>query len=250
MNFVRTDFLGFFAVVFAVYWALRPQRWRMLWVLAASCVFYMSWNPWFLLLIFASTSVDYLVALRLERTASPARRKWLVAFSLLVNLSILAYFKYAVFVLTTTQQVTNWLGMSLDVPALKLILPLGISFYTFEAISYIVDVHRGKIRAVRSPLDYAIYILFFPHLVAGPIVRSSDFLPQVRRPKRFSWLQLQAGIQLMILGLIKKAVIADHLAAIVDPVFEKPGAYAGSALWLAVIGYAVQIYCDFSGYSD
>lgn len=251
MNFIKSAFVGYFCVVFLVYWSIRTQRRRLLWLLAASCFFYMSWNPWFILLIFASTSVDYLVALQVERTPDPTRRRLLVLLSVAVNLSILAGFKYALFALRTTQTLCTALGIPVAMPTLDVILPLGISFYTFEAISYVVDVYRGKIAAIRSPLDYALYILFFPHLVAGPIVRSGDFVPQLGRHKRFSWLRLQAGIELFVLGLIKKAVIADHLAqAVVDPVFASPGTYGSAALWLATLGYALQIYGDFSGYSD
>jgi alginate O-acetyltransferase complex protein AlgI len=250
MNFVSAAFLGFFAVVFAVYWSLPHHRWRLLWLLGASCLFYMSWNPWFILLLFASTSTDYLVATRLEQASTGTLRRLLVLLSVCVNLGILAFFKYAVFALDTSRTVCNALGVALPVPALKVILPLGISFYTFEAISYIVDVYRGKIQAIRQPLDYALYILFFPHLVAGPIVRSGDFLPQLARKKRFSWLRLEAGVRLFVLGLVKKAVIADHVAAVIDPVFADPAGQGSLALWLATLGYAVQIYGDFSGYSD
>ncbi len=257
MEFIKPAFCGFFFLVLVVYWHLPRHRWRLLWLLGASCWFYMSWNPWFILLIFASTSIDYFVALYLERLAvrieNPSyvrKRRLLVSLSVAINLSILAFFKYTVFALDTTQSVCNALGIPLSVPTLKVILPLGISFYTFEAISYIVDVYRQKIRAVRSPLDYALYILFFPHLVAGPIVRSGDFLPQLERNKRFSWLRMQAGVQLFLLGLFKKAIIADHLAGIIDPIFKCPGNYGSVALWLATLGYAAQIYCDFSGYSD
>jgi alginate O-acetyltransferase complex protein AlgI len=133
---------------------------------------------------------------------------------------------------------------------LNLVLPLGISFYTFETISYIVDVYRGKIQPVRNPLDYALYIMFFPHLIAGPIVRPHEFLPQLQRPKRFNWDRMQLGLQFFLLGLFKKAVIADRVQAAVVPVFHDPGAYATPAVWLAVFGFAVEVYCDFSGYSD
>jgi alginate O-acetyltransferase complex protein AlgI len=250
MLFTTSNFFGFFAVAFAVYWLLGRHRWRLVWLTAASAFFYMCWNPWFILLILASTSVDYIVALRLNRVASPAGRKWLVALSVTVNLGILAGFKYAAFALETTREVTHWLGWTLPVEPIKAFLPLGISFYTFEAISYVVDVYRGKTRAVRNPLDYALYILFFPHLVAGPIVRPNDFLPQVARPKRFDWPRFQAGVQLFLLGLFKKAVIADQVALAIDPVFAEPAKFGSAALWLAVLGYAVQIYCDFSGYTD
>jgi alginate O-acetyltransferase complex protein AlgI len=250
MLFPTLEFLGFFLVVFAVYWSLPRHRWRMLWLLVSSCAFYMSWNPLLILLLFASTSVDYFVALRIGGLTAPLRRRLLLTLSVVTNLAILGYFKYTVFGLATGQSVLNAFGVALPLPVLKIILPLGISFYTFEAISYVVDVYRGKIRPIRAPLDYALYILFFPHLVAGPIVRSGDFLPQLQRRKRFSWPRLQVGIQLILLGLLKKAVIADHVAALIDPVFGNPGAYATQALWLATLGYAVQIYCDFSGYSD
>jgi len=250
MELTRPAFAGFFFLVFVVYWSLPRHRWRMLWVLAASCLFYMTWNPLFLLLLFLSTAVDYLVALRLEKTSSVAQRRLLLLLSITLNLGFLAFFKYTLFALDTTRDICNLFGIALSVPTLKFVLPLGISFYTFEAISYVVDVYRHKIRAIRAPLDYALYILFFPHLMAGPIVRAGDFLPQLGRAKRFSWLRVQAGVQLFILGLIKKAVIADHLASILDPVFAAPGCYASQALYLATLGYAVQIYCDFSGYTD
>ncbi len=250
MVFPTLQFLGFFLAVFAIYWSLPRHHWRMVWLLVSSCAFYMSWNPWLILLILLSTSVDYVVALRIQSLAAPRWRRGLLAFSIAVNLGILAYFKYTVFALQTTQVVCNWFGVALDLPLLKIVLPLGISFYTFEAISYVVDVYRGQLKAITRPLDYALYILFFPHLVAGPIVRSGDFLPQLQRLKHFSWPRLQLGVELILLGLLKKAVISDHLAIIIDPVFAHPGDYAGQALWLATLGYAVQIYCDFSGYSD
>jgi alginate O-acetyltransferase complex protein AlgI len=250
MDFTTPTFAGFFLVVFLVYWALPRHRWRLLWLLGASCAFYMSWNPWFLLLLFASTSVDYLLALRLDRAASPAGRRALVVLSVSANLGVLAFFKYTLFLLDTSGGLCNALGLPLPAATLKIVLPLGVSFYTFEAVSYVVDVYRKKIRPVRNPLDYALYILFFPHLVAGPIVRPGDFLPQLGRPRRFSWVRLEAGVRLVLRGLVKKAVIANHLAAVIDPVFARPGDYGPAALWLAAVGYAAQIYADFSGYSD
>jgi alginate O-acetyltransferase complex protein AlgI len=250
MLFPTAKFLGFFVVAFTVYWLLGRHRWRLLWLTIASAIFYMSWNPWFLLLILGSTSIDYFVALRLPHLENRRIAKWLVALSVTVNLSILGCFKYAAFALDSTSELTHWLGWSLPLPTVKAFLPLGISFYTFEAISYMVDVYRGKTQPVRNPLNYALYILFFPHLVAGPIVRPNDFLPQLSRPKRFDWPRFQAGVQLFLLGLFKKSVIADQVALAIDPVFAKPGDFSTAALWLAVLGYAVQIYCDFSGYTD
>jgi alginate O-acetyltransferase complex protein AlgI len=250
MLFPTAKFLAFFVVAFTVYWLLGRHRWRLLWLTAASAFFYMSWNPWFILLIAGSTSVDYFVAQRLPQVQSARTRKWLVALSVSVNLGILAYFKYVAFILDTSRELTHWLGWSVPIPIVKAFLPLGISFYTFEAISYVVDVYRGRTQPVRNLLDYALYILFFPHLVAGPIVRPNEFLPQIRRPKRYDWPRFQAGVQLFLLGLFKKSVIADQVGLAVDPVFKEPGAFGSAALWLAVLGYAVQIYCDFSGYTD
>jgi alginate O-acetyltransferase complex protein AlgI len=251
MLFATAKFLAFFAVAFSVYWLLGRHRWRLLWLTAASAFFYACWKWEFLFLILASTSVDYLVALKLPRLPqSSVARKWLVALSISINLGILAYFKYAAFLLATAADVTHWLGWSIPIPQVSAFLPLGISFYTFEAISYVVDVYRGKTKPVRNPLDYAVYIMFFPHLVAGPIVRPHEFLPQLERPKRFDWPRFQAGVQLFLLGLVKKIVIADQVALVIDPVFKTPGQFNSTALWLAVLGYAVQIYCDFSGYTD
>jgi alginate O-acetyltransferase complex protein AlgI len=250
MLFPTAKFLAFFAVVFTVYWLLGRHRGRMFWLTAASAFFYMSWNPWFILLIVGSTSIDYLVALKLNDVRSDRTRKSLVALSVGVNLGILAYFKYAAFALDSARDVSHWLGWSVPLPVAKAFLPLGISFYTFEAISYVVDVYRGKTAPVRNPFDYALYILFFPHLVAGPIVRANDFLPQLHRPKRFDWPRFQAGTQLFLIGMFKKVVIADQIALVIDPVFADPGKFDTLALWLAALGYAVQIYCDFSGYTD
>ncbi len=250
MLFSTANFLGFYLIAFAVYWSVGRHRARLIWLMAASAWFYMSWSPWFLLLILGSTSVDYLVALRLERVRGSSARKWLVALSVSINLGVLAYFKYVAFFLDAARGATHWLGWDVPIPIAKQFLPLGLSFYTFEAISYAVDVYRGRVRAVRNPFDYAVYILFFPHLVAGPIVRPAEFLPQLARPKRFDWARCHAGGQLFLCGLFKKIVLADNVAQCIDPVFADPGRFDSLTLWLAVLGYAVQIYGDFSGYTD
>lgn len=142
------------------------------------------------------------------------------------------------------------IGLNAHRPTLSIILPLGISFYTFETISYVVDVYKKKIPAQESLLDYAVFIMFFPHLVAGPIVRARDFLPQLVRDKRWSWTNMNIGIQLFILGLFKKVVIADRMSAVADPVFQSVGSYNSPTAWMALIAYTIQIYCDFSGYTD
>jgi alginate O-acetyltransferase complex protein AlgI len=251
MLFPTSAFLTFFAVFFPIYWLLRPHRWRMIWLLLASCAFYMSWNPWLILLILFSASTDYAAALWIESTPSERLRRSLLVGSISINLGLLGFFKYANFFLDSTGQLLGVFDVTFSRPTLQIILPLGISFYTFETISYVVDVYRGRTHAVRDPLDYAIFIMFFPHLVAGPIVRPRDFLPQLRRPKQFDWERAHLGVRMFLVGFFKKSIIADHLGElVVDPVFANPSAFGSAAVWLGVLAYAIQIYGDFSGYSD
>ena len=250
MLFHSFGFFLFFWIVFAVYWSLPQLRSRNGWLVLASCFFYGTWNPWLVSLILFTAAVDYVVARRLMTTEAPTMRRALLALSVCVTLSLLVFFKYANFLAASAVFGLNLAGAHLKSPLWDIVLPLGISFYTFETISYVVDVYRRRIPAARSILDYALYILFFPHLIAGPIVRPGFFLPQVQRMKRFDWARLQLGVQIFLRGLFKKAVLADHLVAIVDPVFAAPASYSTGTIWLAVPCYAVQVYCDFSGYSD
>lgn len=250
MLFPTFAFLVFFCVTFTVYWCLGRHRLRMGWLLLASCCFYMNWNPWLILLILFSAGVDFVAAQALERTGSPGTRRFILTASIVTNLGLLAYFKYANFFLDSACATLGWCGLDSHHPVVQVALPLGISFYTFETISYMVDVYCGRCRAIRNPVDYAVFILFFPHLIAGPIVRPRDFLPQIGRRKRWDWERLYLGGRFFLLGFCKKAILADRLAEVVDPVFETPEAFASAAVWLAVLGYAVQIYFDFSGYSD
>src|SRR3954471_8281920 len=175
MLFHTYHFLIFFSIVFSIYWLLPQHRIRKIWLLAGSCYFYMSWNPWLISLILLSASVDYLVALRLPHITSQGIRRALLIFSICTNLGLLLFFKYTNFFLDSVVPVINLFGLCLRPPLVQLILPLGISFYTFETISYIVDVYQRRQQPVRNILDYALYIMFFPHLVAGPIVLPHDF---------------------------------------------------------------------------
>jgi alginate O-acetyltransferase complex protein AlgI len=250
MLFPTFQFLVFFLVVFPIYWKIGRHRLRLGWLFLASCVFYMSFQPWLILLILFSASVDYFAAQAIETSGSSRRRRLLLIGSISINLGLLAFFKYVNFFLTSAEGFLALFKIEWTHTPLDLALPLGISFYTFETISYVVDVYRGRAKAVRDPLDYALFIMFFPHLVAGPIVRPRDFLPQFQREKRFSWNRMYLALRLFLLGFFKKAVIADRLAEVVDPVFKAPGEYGSTALWLAVLAYTIQIYCDFSGYSD
>jgi alginate O-acetyltransferase complex protein AlgI len=250
MLFCSQQFLLFFAAVFALYWATPWHRIRVWLLLAASFYFYACWNRWLAGLIAASTALDYLIARGMDRSQSPPWRRALLLVSLVANLGLLCYFKYANFFLQSLTRALHAAGSERSLPLLQVILPVGISFYTFEAINYTVDVYRRKVPAERSLANFMLFITFFPHLVAGPIVRARDFLPQIRRPKHWDWLRLQTGAGLFILGLFKKLAIADRMALFADPVFGNPWGYGTAATWVAVLAYAVQIYCDFSGYTD
>jgi alginate O-acetyltransferase complex protein AlgI len=250
MLFCTQHFLYFFLAVFTLYWLLPFQRVRVWLLLGASLYFYASWNPLLAGLILVSATLDFGVARALEAERFARWRRVFLAVSLAANFGLLVYFKYANFFLDSLGSCLRAVGLTPSLPALSVIVPVGISFYTFEAVSYTVDVFRRRIRAERRLTHFLLFILFFPHLVAGPIVRASDFLPQVRRPKRWNWVRFALGGRLILLGLFKKLAIADRMALLVDPVFADPKAYGGGALWMAAVGFAFQLYCDFSGYSD
>jgi alginate O-acetyltransferase complex protein AlgI len=249
-SFCSLQYLAFFVGVLALYWALPWQRGRVYLLLASSFAFYACWNKQLALLICATTVLDYLLARGMATLTSIRGRRLLLGLSLAVNLGLLAYFKYVNFFLDSLSQVLTSAGMSRTMPVLGLIVPFGISFYTFEAISYAVDVYRGRVAAERNLANFMLFILFFPHLIAGPIVRPRDFLPQILRAKRWNWPRLQLGVQFFLLGLFKKMAIADHMDEFVKPVFAHPDQYRSGAVWMAVVAFAVQIYCDFSGYTD
>jgi len=250
MLFHSVQFFLLFSVTFIGYWLIPQHRLRMLWLLGASFAFYGSWNPWLMFVVVFSAAFDFLIAQRIETSPSPQARRMLLIISIGVSLGILGFFKYTNFLLDSAVSTFNLLGFDYRHPAFRIVLPLGISFYTFETISYVMDVYRGRLRAERNFLDYALFIMFFPHLIAGPIVRPKHFLSQVSRAKRFDWNRVELGARLFLLGLVKKAVIADHMPAIVDPVFASPADFSTEAVWIAVLCYATQIYCDFSGYTD
>jgi alginate O-acetyltransferase complex protein AlgI len=248
--FPNWPYLLFFAVVLLVYWALPWHRGRVWWLLLASFVFYAALSRWLALIICVTSVLDYLIGLGLDAGTSPRLRRLLVSASLLVNLGLLCYLKYANFFLDSLETGLHAAGLNASLPVLRILLPFGISFYTFEAINYTIDVYRRRVPAERSLANFMLFILFFPHLVAGPIVRARDFLPQIARRKRWSWPRAQVGVQLFLLGVFKKFAIADRMADYARPVFEQPGLYHSGAAWLATLAYALQIYCDFSAYTD
>jgi alginate O-acetyltransferase complex protein AlgI len=250
MLFCSYQFFVFFCIVFLLYWATPWQQARVWLLLIASYYFYASWNHWLALLIVVSTALDYAIARWIETSPSPGRRKLLLCISLAANLGLLAYFKYANFFLRSVEQALQAAGASASLPVLQVILPVGISFYTFEAINYVVDVYLGKMKAERNLAHFMLFILFFPHLISGPIVRARDFLPQIQRRKHWDWARLHLGMQYFIMGLFKKMAIADRMALFADPVFRDPEQYNTGALWLGALAYTFQVYCDFSGYTD
>jgi len=248
--FTELRFLGFFLVVFLVYWGLRWNGARKLWLLAASYLFYAGWDWRFLGLIVLSTAVDFVVGRMLDGAASPGVRRLLLSVSVGVNLGILGLFKYFNFFAASAADLLAWIGLPTSERALSLILPVGISFYTFQTLSYTIDIYRRRLKPTSNLLDFSLFVAFFPQLVAGPIVRASSFLPQLERVRRFGEIPIRFCLTLFLVGYVKKACVADNMAILVDPVFADPTAAATAELWLAMFLYGVQIFCDFSGYSD
>ncbi len=250
MLFCSLQFVGFFLAVFLLYWVIPSQRFRNLLVVAASMAFYATWNWMLALLVCGAAVFSYAIGRGMDRATSASARRGLLVLSLVANLGLLSYFKYANFFIASASHLLDMVGFHSSPLVLQVILPVGISFYTFEAINYAVDVYMRRAAAEKSLPNLMLFILFFPHLIAGPIVRAKDFLPQLRQQKHFSWPRMQLGIEFFLMGLFKKMVIADRMAEYANPVFAQPSAYATSAVWVGILAYALQIYCDFSGYTD
>ena len=272
MLFVEFRFFIFFAVVFTVVWSLRSNRLRKLWLLLCSHFFYACffvgppvdfvrniaahrWDAlpagwWFPLVLIGSTCMDYLVGRDLGVSEAPARRRAWLLVSLAVNLGVLCWFKYFNFFLLSAGAFLRWGGLPVSVHTLAIILPYGVSFYTFQSMSYTIEVYRRHIQPERSFLDLAFFISFFPQLVAGPIVRSTTFLPQTKEARRWENVDARAALAQFFTGFVKKACIAETVAPYVDHYFANAQAFTVLSAWEAVLLYAVQIYCDFSGYTD
>jgi alginate O-acetyltransferase complex protein AlgI len=248
--FNSLEFLVFFVVVFCAYWAIPFRQARTILLLVASYWFYMSFSQKLAAVVAASSLVDYFLARTLEASQGQRRRKALLTASIVMNLGLLFYFKYSNFFLASLGQFLHGIGLHAQMPVLRIILPIGISFYTFEAVSYMVDVYSGRVQAEKNPFNFLLFISFFPRMIAGPIIRARNFLPQLAREKRFDWGRMRIGFNYVLMGLFKKIVIADRMAFLVDPVFDTPQKYTSSAVWIAVVAYSLQIYGDFSGYSD
>jgi alginate O-acetyltransferase complex protein AlgI len=248
MQFTQIEFLVFLVLIVVLVWRCRSPVTRNAILLVGSYYFYAYWDFRFCGLLLLSTAVDYFVAFRIASSVGrPAKRRWLL-ISLCTNLGVLGCFKYFNFFIESARPLLESMGMNAG--TLNLILPVGISFYTFQTLSYTIDVYRGRIEPTRSVLDFSLYVAFFPQLVAGPIVRAAELLPQLATVPAWSSRRFYGGVQLAIVGLAKKVLLADRLGEFVDVVFAGPELYSGLTVWLAVVGYAGQIYYDFSGYTD
>lgn len=252
MLFNSVDFAIFLPIVFTLYWFVfqRNLRIQNLLIVGASYFFYGSWDWRFLSLIFISTVIDFLVGLQLTSTKLPANRKILLWISIIVNLGILGFFKYCNFFIENFISVFTFFGAAIDGFSLQIILPVGISFYTFQSMSYTIDIYRKKLTPTSDFIAFSAFVSFFPQLVAGPIERAVNFLPQFKKPRIFDQEKAVDGVHQMLCGLFKKIVIADSCAPHVELIFNNPADFSGSTLLLGVFLFTIQVYGDFSGYSD
>jgi len=248
MLFNSLHFLVFFPFVTLVYFVL-PHKFRWLLLLLASYYFYMSWKLEYVVLLAVTTLTVYLCALAIQKTLSKKKKKFYLSLSLVVTLGIIFGFKYFNFFNDSLRAILDQFTLNLDIPYLRLLLPIGISFYTFQALSYVIDVYQGKIKAERHLGIFALYISFFPQLVAGPIERASNLLPQFFKKQEFDYKRVTDGMKVMLWGFFLKMVVADRLAMFVDLIYNSPTDYTGWPLIIATYFFGFQIYCDFAGYS-
>jgi alginate O-acetyltransferase complex protein AlgI len=249
MLFNSLHFLVFFPLVFFLYFLL-PYRFRNGLLLVASIYFYMAWKPIFILLVLLSVSIDYVAGILIDKASDARKKKWYLIVSLSSNLAILGFFKYFNFFTDSVNAFGQWLGFGGNLPFVEIILPLGISFYTFQSMSYAIDVYRGVLKPERNFFRFLLFVTFFPQMVAGPIERAGHLLGQFYEKHDFNYRRVTDGMKLAAWGLFKKVVIADQLAPFVDYVYQSPENFTGMPLIIATVFFAFQIYCDFSGYSD
>lgn len=252
MLFNSLDFAVFLPLVFIIYWFLLRDnvQWQNIFLVISSYVFYGWWDWRFLILILVSTVVDYLLGNKLYEEPSEKKRRFFLYISLAVNLGLLGFFKYFNFFLDNFSSAFSFFGSQVKLDSLSIILPVGISFYTFQTLGYSIDIYRGKIKPAHNFISFAAFVSFFPQLVAGPIERASNMLPQFYRKRKFLYARGVYGLRQILWGLFKKVVIADHCAKYVDLIFDDPDTFSGSTLALGAILFTFQIYADFSGYSD
>lgn len=252
MNFNSILFLIFFVLVFTIHWTFfsKSNKFQNLFLFISSLLFYAGWDYRFLSLILFSTIIDFYLGIVIENPRFDKQKKKLLLLSLVSNLGLLFVFKYFNFFLDSFLTISTLIGFPVNVRLLNIVLPVGISFYTFQTLSYTIDVYRGKISATRDFILFASYVTFFPQLVAGPIERARSILPQLSKKRTFDWNQSRDGVRKIILGFFKKVVIADSLSPMVDFTFNNYQELSSLALLLGAFYFTIQIYCDFSGYSD
>ncbi|PQB05482.1 MBOAT family O-acyltransferase [Aureitalea marina] len=251
MLFNSLDFALFFPVVFLLYWAFSGNiRSRNFFLTLASYFFYGWWDWRFLFLIAISSAVDFLVGRRLDQETQKYKRQLLLWLSISVNIGALVYFKYANFFVESFVSAFRLFGKEIEASTLDIILPVGISFYTFQTLSYTIDIYRKKIHHTKDAVAFFAFVSFFPQLVAGPIERASHLLPQFMKKHHFDYQAVRSGMILVFFGLFKKMVVADNVAMVVNHVYEDPSLFGGLSVIIATLCFAIQIYCDFSGYSD
>lgn len=248
MLFNSWSFLVFFPLV-TIFYFLAPYRARWLLLLVASCIFYMAFVPVYLLVLALTIIIDYFAAIQIEKCET-RKRGWWLWLSIIFTCLILFFFKYFDFFAWNVNYIAGFLHSDVTISALHLILPIGLSFHTFQSLSYVIEVYRGNQRAERHFGIYSLYVMFYPQLVAGPIERPQNLLHQFHEKHNFNYDNVASGLRLMAWGLFKKAVIADRLGQFVSPVYEHPGNYDGSMLIIATVFFSFQVFCDFSGYSD
>jgi alginate O-acetyltransferase complex protein AlgI len=248
MLFNSLEFAVFFPIVVAVFFRMSGRS-QVGWLLFASCIFYMAFIPAYILILLVTILIDYFAGIYMEKLEGN-KRKWLLWVSILSTCSVLFVFKYFSFFTSTFVGVAGIFGFQLSRPAVEIILPIGLSFHTFQSLSYVVEVYRGKQKTEKNFIVYATYVMFFPQLVAGPIERPQNLLHQFHEPHTFDPEQVISGLKRMAWGFFKKVVVADRLALYVNDVYSRPNAYNGLQLTIATVFFAYQIYCDFSGYSD
>ena len=249
MNFNSIEFLIFLPIVVILYFVL-PQRWRWIELLAASLYFYMSWSPDLLLLILFTILVSFFASHGIARTESKVKKKLLLTITLVSCLGVLFFFKYFNFLADSVVSVLKLFSLPIEDMTLQLLLPVGISFYTFQTLSYVIDVYRGDIKPERHFGYYALFVVFFPQLVAGPIERPDNLMPQLHERHTPEWSDFSAGFSKMFIGFFKKVVVADGIAVFVNAVYNDPASSTGFGVALASMLFAFQIYCDFAGYTD
>ncbi len=249
MFFNSLEYFVFLAIVLALYYSFS-HRWQNYMLLAVSYFFYGYWDYRFLSLMLISTVVDFFAGRIVDHATTESKRRTFLAISMIVNLTFLGFFKYFNFFIDSAERVLSAAGMGFSAPVLYVILPAGISFYTFESMSYVIDVYRRKVKSTDNFFDFALFIAFFPKLVAGPIMRIDDLLPQIERKRVVTSEHILSGVTLILVGLFRKVVIADAIGGVVDVIFSNPAAHTTPELLKGIYLFALQIYCDFSGYSD